>query len=57
VRRIVMDAFERACAILQQHRALLERCARELLQRETLDEAQLRVLTAELRPAAQAPAA
>jgi cell division protease FtsH len=57
VRRIVMDAFERACAILQQHRALLERCARELLQRETLDEAQLRALTAELRPAAQAPAA
>jgi len=57
VRRIVMDAFERACAILQQHRALLERCARELLQRETLDEAQLRALTAELRPVAQAPAA
>jgi cell division protease FtsH len=57
VRRIVMDAFERACAILQQHRALLERCARELLQRETLDEAQLRALTAELCPAAQAPAA
>jgi cell division protease FtsH len=57
VRRIVMDAFERACAILQQHRALLERCARELLQRETLDEAQLRALTAELRPPAQEPAA
>jgi cell division protease FtsH len=55
VRAIVMDAFERTTALLQQHRALLDRGARELLARETLDEAALRTLTAGLRgPAAAA---
>ncbi|MCX7694054.1 MAG: cell division protein FtsH, partial [Tepidimonas taiwanensis] len=54
VRRIVMDAFARATEILQRHRDVLERCARELLQRETLDEAQLQALTAPVR-AASAP--
>jgi cell division protease FtsH len=49
VRRIVMDCFDRATAVLQQHSALLQRCARELLVHETLDEAALRALTAELR--------
>jgi cell division protease FtsH len=44
VRAIVMGAFERATAILERHRDLLERCARELLVRETLDEAALREL-------------
>ena len=57
VRRIVMEAFERATAILQRHRAVLERCAQALLQRETLDEAQLAELTAEVRAEAQAAAA
>jgi cell division protease FtsH len=52
VRGIVMKCFERATALLQQHRELLERCARELLARETLDEAALRALTGELRSAA-----
>ncbi|HMM86127.1 MAG: ATP-dependent zinc metalloprotease FtsH [Gammaproteobacteria bacterium] len=57
VRTIVMGAFERASGILQRHRDLLERCARELLARETLDEAALRALTAEVRPPpATAPA-
>ncbi|MDW8335514.1 MAG: ATP-dependent zinc metalloprotease FtsH [Tepidimonas sp.] len=49
VRQIVMQAFERACAILQRHRAVLDRCAQALLQRETLDETQLAELTAEVR--------
>ncbi|MBE2243058.1 MAG: ATP-dependent zinc metalloprotease FtsH [Burkholderiaceae bacterium] len=44
VRAIVMDAFARARAILVERRDLLERCARELLAKETLDEAQLRAL-------------
>ena len=57
VRRIVMEAFERATAILRRHRAVLERCAQALLQHETLDEAQLAALTAEVRAEAQAAAA
>ncbi len=57
VRAIVMGAFERASGILQRHRDVLERCARELLAKETLDEAALRALTAGVRPAtATAPA-
>ena len=52
VRSIVMGAFERAMAILQQHRDTLERCARELLARETLDETALASLTQGVRPAA-----
>ncbi len=51
VREIVMGAFGRATALLQQHRAVLERCARELLVRETLDEAALRELMPELHGA------
>ncbi len=46
LRAIVMDAFERASDILRRHRDVLERGARELLARETLDEAALKVLTA-----------
>ena len=49
VREIVMGAFERASAILREHRELLQTSARELLARETLDEEALRVLTAPLR--------
>ncbi|MCW5611517.1 MAG: ATP-dependent zinc metalloprotease FtsH [Rubrivivax sp.] len=55
VRRLVGEAFDGAFALLQQHRELLERCARELLARETLDETALARLTAGLR--ATAPAA
>ncbi len=50
VRGIVMDAFNAATRILVQHRALLERTARELLVKETLDEAELQALTAGVRP-------
>jgi len=53
VRTIVMGAFERACGLLARHRDLLDRCARELLARETLDEAALSALTVELRAAAR----
>ncbi|MFX3545408.1 ATP-dependent metallopeptidase FtsH/Yme1/Tma family protein [Ralstonia mannitolilytica] len=38
IRDIVMGVFERAYRILDINRAVLERCARELLARETLDE-------------------
>jgi cell division protease FtsH len=48
VRTIVMGSFERAFAILGRQRELLERCARELLAKETLDEPALRALTAGL---------
>jgi cell division protease FtsH len=51
VRSIVMDAFNAALNILRQRRDLLEHCARELLARETLDEAALLALTAQLRGA------
>jgi cell division protease FtsH len=44
VRRIVMEAFARTTALLQQRRAALERGAQELLARETLDEAVLKSL-------------
>jgi cell division protease FtsH len=56
VREVVGAVFDRTLAILTAHRALLERTSRELLQRETLDEADLAAIAAEVRPAA-APAA
>jgi cell division protease FtsH len=37
IRDIVMGVFERAYRILDTNRAVLERCARELLARETLE--------------------
>ena len=52
VRGIVMDAFGRALGILEQHREVLERSARELLVKETLDETALAALTRGVRPAA-----
>ena len=45
VRQIVMTGFDRATALLEEKRDVLERCARELLKRETLDEQALRTLT------------
>ncbi|MBS0305563.1 MAG: ATP-dependent zinc metalloprotease FtsH [Proteobacteria bacterium] len=52
VRGIVMDAFDGATKILERHRDVLDRAARELLARETLDEAALAALTTGVRPAA-----
>ncbi|MFC5499363.1 ATP-dependent zinc metalloprotease FtsH [Caenimonas terrae] len=46
VRAIVMDAFERSTALLAQRRDVLERCAKALLEHETLDEAALKALVA-----------
>jgi cell division protease FtsH len=49
IRGIVMGGFERATAILAANREVLERSARALLEKETLDEAAIRELTADLR--------
>ncbi len=49
VRGIVMNVFDRAIGLLADNRAVLERCARELLARETLDESAIRELTRDLR--------
>jgi cell division protease FtsH len=55
VRAIIMGVFARAYGILADNRAVLERCAQELLSRETLDEAAIRELTRDLKkPAASA---
>jgi cell division protease FtsH len=57
VRRIVAAAFDRATVVLQSHRAVLDTGAARLLDRETLDQADLGDLRAALQPTAQAPAA
>ncbi|HEY9025671.1 MAG TPA: ATP-dependent zinc metalloprotease FtsH, partial [Burkholderiaceae bacterium] len=49
VRAIVGTAFERAIGLLAVNRAVLERGARALLERETLDEPALRELSSDLR--------
>ncbi|MCL6555042.1 MAG: ATP-dependent zinc metalloprotease FtsH [Burkholderiales bacterium] len=55
VRAIIMGVFARAYGILADNRAVLDRCAQELLGRETLDEAAIRELTRDLKkPAASA---
>ncbi|HEV2545973.1 MAG TPA: ATP-dependent zinc metalloprotease FtsH [Stellaceae bacterium] len=50
VQRIVERAFARSVAILEQQRELLQRVAAQLLEKETLDETDLRALQAEIRP-------
>jgi cell division protease FtsH len=52
VRAIVGNAFDRAIALLTANRAVLERGARALLERETLDEQALGELSRDLRVAA-----
>ena len=54
IRDIVMGVFERAYRILDTNRAVLERCARELLARETLDENDIRQLTQGLQSESRA---
>ena len=51
VRKIVDEAFHRTIAILEQNRAVLERCAEVLLQKETLLADELAKLTKDLIPA------
>ena len=41
VRQIVQNAFERTAGVLRERREVLERAARRLLEKETLDEAEL----------------
>ena len=50
IRAIVMAGFDRATAILTDNREVLERGARALLEKETLDEAAILALATELRP-------
>ena len=49
IRGIVKGVFARAHRILDDNRPILERCARELLAKETLDENAIRELTRDLR--------
>ena len=57
VRRIVEDCFARALGILERNREILEGCAKRLLEVETLDEEELRRLTADLVREPALPAA
>jgi len=57
IRTLVMNAFARTYDILADNRDVLERCAHELLARETLDEGAIRELTQGLRRAAVPSAA
>jgi cell division protease FtsH len=60
VRDIVEQAFDRTVKILAEHRDVLERTARQLLEKETLDEAELKELARDMtqpRDASEAPAA
>ncbi|MGQ9898337.1 MAG: ATP-dependent zinc metalloprotease FtsH [Acidobacteriota bacterium] len=50
IRGLVMTAFERAYHTLERNREVLERCTRELLERETLEESDIRRLTQGLVP-------
>ncbi|MFO1320707.1 MAG: ATP-dependent zinc metalloprotease FtsH [Burkholderiales bacterium] len=49
IRTIMKTVFARAFGILERNRAVLDRCARDLLARETLDEPAIRALTADLQ--------
>jgi cell division protease FtsH len=45
----VLDAFDRTHALTQADRHVLERCARQRLARETLDENAIRALAGDFR--------
>jgi cell division protease FtsH len=51
IRSIVMGGFDHATAILNTHRDVLDRGARALLEKETLEDADIRALQAELQRA------
>ncbi len=53
VRKIIADVFERAYGMLEKNRDVLERCAKSLLEKETLSEEDLKGLTKDLGRAAQ----
>jgi cell division protease FtsH len=48
IRSLVMENFERALALLSHNRVVLERCAQALLQKETLESDELKLLTQDL---------
>jgi cell division protease FtsH len=50
IRGLVMGGFEHATALLSDNRPVLEQGARALLDKETLDEAAIRALAAQLKP-------
>jgi ATP-dependent Zn protease len=56
VRQLVGAAFERARALLQRHRAVLEAGAERLLQQETLEREDLMSLRAKLAEQTAVPA-
>ncbi len=49
VQGLLEGAFQRATAILRENRAVLDRAAKALIERETLDETELRALAGDLR--------
>lgn len=53
VRRIVDDSFERTVDLLRERRDTLDKTARRLLEKETLDEAELSELVPTTKPAKQ----
>jgi hypothetical protein len=54
---IIHAVFDRATAILTANRGVLERCVKSLLEKETLNEDELRALTRDLRlPSTEAAA-
>jgi cell division protease FtsH len=53
VQKIVEESFKRTVSILEKHRNLLERGAKLLLEKETLDEDELQVLRADLQKASR----
>lgn len=56
VRAIVMGMFERTMRVLEANRDILERSSKLLLEKETLEEEDIRALTAGLRRLEEAPA-
>jgi len=48
--RLTDEAFEEALRLLQKHRAPLDRIAKELLEKETLDKDELRELVGDVEP-------
>jgi cell division protease FtsH len=51
--RLTDEAFEEALRLLQKHRASLDRVAKELLEKETLDKSELGALLAGVEPDTQ----
>jgi cell division protease FtsH len=53
VHDLLLEALERAGRVLESHRAVLDRCAQALVERETLDEGELFALAGPMRPPAE----